>query len=139
PLLEEVVAADPGVLRSLVLLTHALLQEGRDPSAAEAALRRVLQLDPRQGESWRNLAILLRRQGRWPEALAACRSGLGNCPRDTDLLLLQAITLRELGDVREAERCLLALLQAPRGAAGGGAPDELLAAARHELALVYAG
>jgi GT2 family glycosyltransferase/tetratricopeptide (TPR) repeat protein len=139
-LLEQVVGADARALRPLVLLTHALLQENRDPAAAEAALRRVLQLDPQQSESWRNLVVLLRRQGRRTEALAACRSGLGYAPEDADLMLLQGITLRELGDVRATEACLLHLVHtppAPHSAAGRDAG--VLGMARHQLGLLYAG
>src|SRR5947208_944915 len=41
---------------------HALLQEGRDPDAAERALRAVLELDPAQAEAHNNLAVLLRQR-----------------------------------------------------------------------------
>jgi tetratricopeptide (TPR) repeat protein len=46
-----------------VVLSHALLQEGRDPDAAERALRKILELDPADGEARTNLAILRRQQG----------------------------------------------------------------------------
>jgi hypothetical protein len=42
-----------------VILTHILLQEGRDPRAAEAALRALLALDPAHAEAQHNLAVLL--------------------------------------------------------------------------------
>jgi len=41
-----------------VFLSHALLQEGRDPDAAEAALSDVLLLDPSNPEARHNLAVL---------------------------------------------------------------------------------
>jgi GT2 family glycosyltransferase/tetratricopeptide (TPR) repeat protein len=47
-----------------VILSHALLQEGKDWGAAEAALRKVLEIDPKNAEANKNLATLLRqRQG----------------------------------------------------------------------------
>jgi Flp pilus assembly protein TadD len=42
-----------------VLLSHALLQEGKDWPAAEQALRKVLELDPGNVEARNNLAVLL--------------------------------------------------------------------------------
>jgi cytochrome c-type biogenesis protein CcmH/NrfG len=47
-----------------VILSHVLLQEGRDWAAAEGALRQVLALDPSHAEARQNLALLLRQQGR---------------------------------------------------------------------------
>jgi Flp pilus assembly protein TadD len=51
-----------------VILSHVLLQEGQDWDAAERALRDVLALDPNHQETRHNLALLLRRLGREPEA-----------------------------------------------------------------------
>src|SRR5262249_49722579 len=58
-LLDGLIARAPQALKPRLLLTHVLLQEQRDPAAAERALRDVLVLEPRRGESWRNLALLL--------------------------------------------------------------------------------
>jgi Flp pilus assembly protein TadD len=63
-LAEEAIAAAPQELRPRVVLSHILLQEGRDWAAAEQALREVLVLDPGQVEAQHNLALLLRKQGR---------------------------------------------------------------------------
>jgi FkbM family methyltransferase len=41
-----------------VLLSHVLLQEGKEPAAAEQALRDVLSLDPQNAEARQNLAVL---------------------------------------------------------------------------------
>jgi Tfp pilus assembly protein PilF len=49
----------PNDLRLRVILSHALLQEDKDPIAAEQALRNVLLLDPNHAEAKRNLGILL--------------------------------------------------------------------------------
>jgi tetratricopeptide (TPR) repeat protein len=60
-LLEDAAARAPDLLAPRVLLSHALLQEGCDPAAAERALREVLALDPGNREARHNLAILLSR------------------------------------------------------------------------------
>jgi glycosyltransferase involved in cell wall biosynthesis/Flp pilus assembly protein TadD len=65
-LLEALTTRDPRALRPRVLLSHALLQEGRDPAAAEAALRAVLALDPNDAEARHNLALLLRQRAAGP-------------------------------------------------------------------------
>jgi Flp pilus assembly protein TadD len=61
-LLAEVIAAHPRALGPRLLLSHALLQEGRDLDAAERALRDVLALDPGHSEARNNLAVLLRQR-----------------------------------------------------------------------------
>jgi tetratricopeptide (TPR) repeat protein len=131
-LLEGAIARDPQALPPRVLLTHALLQEGRDSAAAERALRDVLERAPSEGESWRNLAVLLRQQGRPGEAATACRSGLVHCLGDAGLRLLHGLLLHELGDVTTAETCLVRVLEA----ADGLARDQVVAA-RHHLAQIY--
>jgi hypothetical protein len=45
-----------------VILSHVLLQEGRDPQAAEKALHDVLALDPNHREARHNLAALQKRE-----------------------------------------------------------------------------
>jgi tetratricopeptide (TPR) repeat protein len=133
-LLEEAAARDPQALPPRVLLTHALLQEGQDWPAAERALRDVLERAPAEAESWRNLAVLLRQQGRPREAEAACRSARVHCPGDAGLLLLHGLLLQELGDLTTAETCLLRLLEAP---ASDAAAAERAVVTRHRLAQVY--
>jgi tetratricopeptide (TPR) repeat protein len=134
-LLEGAIAGDPQALPPRVLLTHALLQEGRDPAAAERALPAVLERAPTEAESWRHLAVLLRQQGRPGEAAAACRSGLAHCPGDVGLLLLHGLLLHELGDLTTAETCLVRVVEA-LPAVGGPARDQAVAA-RHHLAQIY--
>jgi tetratricopeptide (TPR) repeat protein len=62
-LLRESVAAHPQALWPRVILSHAYLQEGKDPAAAERALRDVLALAPGHAEARNNLAVLLRQRG----------------------------------------------------------------------------
>ena len=57
-LLEETITRAPRDLWPRVILTHVLLQEGKDLDAAEAALESVLQLDPENREARRNLGVL---------------------------------------------------------------------------------
>jgi GT2 family glycosyltransferase/Tfp pilus assembly protein PilF len=61
--LEEPLGRHPDDTALWVVLSHALLQEGKDWIAAEKALRMVLQLDPQNREAQNNLGVLLRQQG----------------------------------------------------------------------------
>jgi tetratricopeptide (TPR) repeat protein/glycosyltransferase involved in cell wall biosynthesis len=133
--LEDAAARAPGAVGPRVLLTHALLQEGADPAAAERALRDVLSLDPRLAECWRNLAVLLRQQGRLAEAVAVCRSGLGQCAGDAPLLLQHGLFLAESGENQEAETCLLRYLES-QPARGDEAVRSRRCSAHHQLALL---
>ncbi len=54
-------AAHPHAIWPRVVLSHVLLQEGRDWAGAERALRDVLRLDPNHKEARHNLDLLLRR------------------------------------------------------------------------------
>jgi tetratricopeptide (TPR) repeat protein len=63
-ILEDTINRAPRQLWPRVILSHALLQEGRDWDAAERALLDVLALDPGNAGARQNLAVLLRQQGR---------------------------------------------------------------------------
>jgi GT2 family glycosyltransferase/tetratricopeptide (TPR) repeat protein len=63
-LLEEILPQAPEALWPRVILSHVLLQEGKDWPAAEQALRKVLALDPENTEARHNLAVFLQQQGR---------------------------------------------------------------------------
>jgi tetratricopeptide (TPR) repeat protein len=136
--LEAVIARAPQALVPRILLSHVLLQEGRDGAAAEEALRTVLRLDPRQEESWCNLVRLLRQERRLAEAFAACEGGRSYCPDSNDLLLLEAEVLLARRDQRGAEACLQRVLAKPSVAQGGGpAAAGYRRHCRHQLALLY--
>lgn len=62
--LASVVTQDSNALGPRVLLSQVLLQEGRDWTAAERALREVLEFDPNHTETKHNLRVLLRRLGK---------------------------------------------------------------------------
>jgi glycosyltransferase involved in cell wall biosynthesis len=87
-LLEEIIAQHPSAIAPRVFLSPVLLQS-QDWSAAEPALRALVELDPGQAEAWRNLAVLLKSQQRFAEARATCQDGLLHCPAEPHLLALQ--------------------------------------------------
>jgi hypothetical protein len=63
-ILFEVTAQHPRAVWPHVILSHALLQEGKDLAAAEQALRDILALDPHHAEARHNLKVLLGQQNR---------------------------------------------------------------------------
>jgi tetratricopeptide (TPR) repeat protein len=134
-LLEEAVQKAPQFLPAQVILSHVLLQSG-DERAAEPQLRRIVERDAGQAESWRNLAVLYRRSQRLREAIAAAKAGCLHCPHDVDLLLLQGALLREGGDALNAESCLLHVLEM---ASGNGPAQRLRTTARQHLIALYRG
>jgi tetratricopeptide (TPR) repeat protein len=56
--IEQAIAMNEKAIWPRVVLTHILLQEGKDWSRAEKALRDVLALDPNHSEARRNLETL---------------------------------------------------------------------------------
>jgi tetratricopeptide (TPR) repeat protein len=132
-LLEDTIRQAPHHLPAHVILSHVLLQSG-DERAAEPQLRRIVEMDPGQAESWRNLAVLYRNTQRLREAIAAAKAGCLHCPHHADLLLLQGALLREGGDVIDAESCLLRVLET---AAGDGPARQLRTTARQHLIALY--
>jgi glycosyltransferase involved in cell wall biosynthesis len=68
--LTEVIAQDPQALGPRILLSQALLQEGRDWVAAEKALLDVLELDAANKDAQHNLQLLKRQRSRPAAALA---------------------------------------------------------------------
>jgi glycosyltransferase involved in cell wall biosynthesis/predicted Zn-dependent protease len=63
-LLQGAITQAPQALWPRVILSHVLLQEGRDLAAAEQALRDVLALEPGHAEARNNLSVLLRQRRR---------------------------------------------------------------------------
>ncbi|WP_020476120.1 glycosyltransferase [Zavarzinella formosa] len=58
-LLANAIAGHPGDVRLRIMLTHALIREGKDWPATEAALRDVLKIDPNNADARHNLNVLL--------------------------------------------------------------------------------
>jgi glycosyltransferase involved in cell wall biosynthesis/tetratricopeptide (TPR) repeat protein/predicted O-methyltransferase YrrM len=63
-LLEGVTARHPDAVYPWVILSHVLLQEGKDWGGAEHALRQIIHRDPQHREAWHNLKTLLQQRGR---------------------------------------------------------------------------
>jgi len=61
--LEGAVVSSPDEIILWIVLSHALLQEGKDWPAAEQVLRRILELDPENTEATANLAKLSHQLG----------------------------------------------------------------------------
>jgi thioredoxin-like negative regulator of GroEL len=131
-LLENILVHSGDAVKPRVILSHVLLQAD-DAEAAEPLLRQIVQLDPRQAEPWRNLAVLLGRNSRLPEAVEAAQEGYRHCPDDAELPLTHGVFLRESGELAKAEPCLLSVLEK-----GGNDASSRQRAwrARHNLALL---
>src|SRR5208283_3890940 len=71
--LQPILAGGPQVFWARVALAHLLLVEGRDPAAAEQALREVLALNPEYGPARDQLALLVQRQQRARPAAASAQ------------------------------------------------------------------
>jgi hypothetical protein len=59
-----VIQVHPPAFTPRLVLSHVLMQEGRDLAATEQALQAVLAMDPGHTETRRNLDVMLRQQGR---------------------------------------------------------------------------
>ncbi len=81
-------------------------------------LRRSLERSHPKDSIVRKIYALLagchRQLGQSAEALAACREGMVHYPDDAELLFVEAILLREQGDLPAAESSLRRCLEAPR-------------------------
>jgi tetratricopeptide (TPR) repeat protein len=133
-LLRLALARDPSFLKAKEILSHVLLQEAKEPAAAEALLREILQSDPANAQAWHNLVVLYHEQNRMVEATDLCQEALVQCPNDPDLLLLHGMLLQEQGESGKAEACLLAHLRTPPPSAETRRQSFL---ARHYLAVTY--
>src|SRR5262249_5697624 len=89
-LLEPATAQFPRALWPHVILSHVLLQEGRDLRAAEQSLRDILAIVPEHAEAKHNLSLLLRSQTRADDGFAAGGLTLADlyqraCTQDSDI------------------------------------------------------
>jgi tetratricopeptide (TPR) repeat protein len=89
--LERVIGEHPRAVWPRVILSHVLLQEGRDLAAAEQALRDVLALDPHHAEARSNLAVLLQNRQRaahdavFAENVALAKRYADTCETPSDI------------------------------------------------------
>lgn len=89
-----------------------LMEEGNNPAATEASLRRSLELDPRQAAAWSALGVCLARQQRREEALAAFDRSLSLSGSQADVRYNRFLVLMQSGRTDEAipELCRFAEL-----------------------------
>lgn len=135
--LDQVICKAPNAIAPKALRTHVLLQENQNGPEVEPALREVVELDPAQLDSWRNLVILLRQRQRYAEALETCCQARNQHPNDADLLLLEGLLHQDLRKYEEAEACFLSLLEKPVEGKDPSKIGPLRNVARHQLALIY--
>lgn len=98
-LARQVLAADPGQPRCLMLVGNAALRSGAWPTAIEA-LEDLLRQQPGQAallrplaQAWNRQGVALRREGRAAAAEAAFRAALGYQPGQADALFNLALLL----------------------------------------------
>jgi hypothetical protein len=60
----QVIAGHPEAVYPWAILSHVLLQEGKDWGGAEHVLRQIIHRDPPHREAWHNLNTLLRQRGK---------------------------------------------------------------------------
>ncbi|WPB58502.1 tetratricopeptide repeat protein [Xylophilus sp. GOD-11R] len=99
-------SADDGSADAVCWANLGLLRlRRREDTAAEAALRRSLALDPLQAGTWTNLGVLLAAGERWQEADGAYHRALELHPDDVAALTNRGLTLEALRRLPEAEAC----------------------------------
>jgi GT2 family glycosyltransferase/predicted Zn-dependent protease len=84
-ILEPLISRLPKAEGPRVLLSHLLLQEGRDLVTAENVLRQILRLNPLNAEARHNLKVLLGKQGRSLEVEEASTERRGQETHETEL------------------------------------------------------
>ncbi len=129
-LLGQDVAAFPHLTRPLLNLGAALLERG-DLAGAEAALRRLVSLDPGEARGWSNLAQLEGARGRPLEAAGLARRGLDADPACWTCRQNLGVALLQAGLAAEA-------VEALRGAVAA-APDAAVSWSALAAALLGAG
>jgi tetratricopeptide (TPR) repeat protein len=120
----------------------SVYQELGRPTEALAVLRRSLERSHPRDSIVRKLYALIvqgeRGLGQRLEALAACQTGRGLYPDDSELLFAEGVLRRELGDPAGAEACLRRLLEGREGEHFASVDTGLRGyKARHNLAVVY--
>ncbi len=99
--IEPAIAANPGDAAAWTLAGSLRVMSG-DFSGGEAALRRALQLDPRNLDATSHLAIALHRQQRWAAAIELYRRVRDATPYDANVRYNLALSLEALGDLEAA-------------------------------------
>jgi FkbM family methyltransferase len=111
-------------LEPLRVLAQFLFEHG-DPSEAEDLLKLLCETAPTDASAFYNLGTVYLQQGRFDEALDACRQSLRLRPNYVPSLLNQGYALRGLGRLDEAVSCWKRALQFdPQNAAAEQALSE---------------
>jgi tetratricopeptide (TPR) repeat protein len=117
-------------------------EESEQPAEALPFLQRSLELSHPADSIVRKLYTLIvecHRKLKHPvEALAVCQTGRRGYPQDAQLLFMESLLHRELGNLSQAEASLLELIGGEEGAHFASVAEGLRGpAARHNLAIVY--
>jgi len=92
-------AVDPS---EAVLLEAFTAHQAQDLGRAAALYQSALQLNPRQLNAWRNLGVLLRKQGKHQESRQCAEQALRLAPQDATLLGNYGNVLRDLGELERS-------------------------------------
>ena len=106
---ERLLEIDPAAHKAYVALAEMDLAEG-DPVAAEARLRKALELQPDWSPGFERLGTALTRQERYEEAIPWFRKALQERNEDADALQGLGVALAECGQLEDAVRCWKAAL-----------------------------
>jgi tetratricopeptide (TPR) repeat protein len=101
--LMELGERDPGFAFARLLAARAFI-DGRDPSRAEAAVRRGLELQPQSPLPYRHLADFFLELDRSADGLHSVQRGLEAFPQDVDLQVLHAQISADFGRAADAIR-----------------------------------
>lgn len=84
-------------------INRAMLHDEREePAEAEACFRKVLDIDPENGDAAYSLGLLLAEQGRSEESLACLRQAAGRLPNNPRVRYNLGLMLMQLGKNEEA-------------------------------------
>lgn len=120
-------AQPPGAAAEMAALAHAALGQ---PTAAQAAFRLALAMNPKQVAWYREDAVFLASAGKWAAALKVLAVGRRNCGPSLRLALTRGILLQLSGRRQEAQAQLQATIAA--------AARQQRSAVRHQAQLLLA-
>ncbi|HEX4590689.1 MAG TPA: glycosyltransferase, partial [Gemmataceae bacterium] len=130
---------DPFTLFNLGMVYHELGKTAEALPLLHRSLERSKSTDSIVRKLYALIAGCHRRLGQAGQALAACREGRSYYPQDAELLFLEGLVHREMGNPAAAEVVWLRLLDG-KDSEHFGSVDAALAGskARHNLAVLYA-
>ncbi|HLL23762.1 MAG TPA: hypothetical protein VK427_16600, partial [Kofleriaceae bacterium] len=103
----EAAASTDEKVAALLALADLSRQQLADPARADAAIKRVLQLDPAQPQALRTLTDELSAAQNWLALVAAYQAALKSRPRDSEdigmLVQISMVLWKHVGDLDQAE------------------------------------